>query len=339
MKKLVITNTFVFILGGIALSQPSLMYELHSLQAGLNNPMILSEYSVPGQSGADVIWDFRQLPEKEPFTGYLNNAASSEIGTVFIGANTELIEFDARFYFNVTNSQIEELGYSSYDGKSQTRYTSSFVKMKYPFHYGDFYSGSFSGETYYNGLSTGTVTGDYVVEADAYGALMLPGDRFIDNTLRVRSEKNYENNYGSSTQEVDIVTYRWYNMSHRYPLLVLTEYSVKSGGNTTVYHQAAYNNNAVLGLNPVFSEKVSVYPNPTGSQLILTLDGVTTGKVDIQIYDAAGSLARTIYLDAAQSGSAQFELTNYLAGLKPAGYLMVIKNGDTWYRKNFTLIE
>jgi hypothetical protein len=339
MKKNILLTILLFSTCGFLFPQPVLMSEMHSLQAGLDNPMIYSEYADPGVGGADMIWDFRQLRNKQSFTGYLNPSGTSKIGTTFTAANTELIEFDSRFYFNVSSDQIEEYGYSSNDGKSQTLYTTPFIKMKFPFRYNDSYSGSFYGNSLYNGIKTGSISGEYSVEADAYGALILPGDRYIDNTLRVRSEKSYTNDFGSSTQEVDVVTYRWYDLSHRYPLLVLTEYSVTTGSKTTVHHQAAYNNTVVLGLTPMLTEGVSLYPNPTSGELILKLDAVTSDNIFFDIYEATGAKVRSFQFIASQAGPMQLDLTSEIAGLKPAGYLLIIKNGDSMLRKNFTLIE
>jgi hypothetical protein len=339
MKNVYLTNILIISLCGGLIAQPVLKYNVHSLKAGLNNPMIYSEYTDPGPGGADMIWDFRQLQEKQAFTGYLNRSGSSAIGSTFTASNTELIEFDSRFYFEVSSSQIDEYGYASIDGKSQIRYTIPFVKMKYPFRFGDSYSGSLSGNSFYNGISTGNISGEYIVEADAYGALMLPGDRYFDNTLRVRSEKKYTNDNSSSSQEVDVVTYRWYNASYRYPLLVLTEYSVKTGDHITMHHQAAYTNKAAVDLTPVLTEGVTLFPNPTGAELSLQIDAVTAGIINFDLYDATGAKVRSFQLESLQSGPVQFDLTDKIAGLRPASYLLIISNSGKKISKNFTLIE
>jgi hypothetical protein len=339
MKKIFLFCNFAIIFSGVLFPQATLMFQLHSLQAGYDNPMIFSEYVDPGQGGADMIWDFRQMQEKQSFTGFIKSSVLSEIGVTFPDANTELIEFESCFYFNVNSSQIEEYGYSSLDGKNQTRYTTPFIKLKFPFQFGDSYSGSLLGNSIYNGINNGDISGGYTVEADAYGALILPGDRYLENALRVRSEKNFITDFGSSIQEVNLVTYRWYDLSHRYPLLVLTEYTVKNGSNTTVYHQAAYNNDAVSGIVPVLSEAMSLYPNPTSGELMLKLDAPVSGDLNIAIYSSNGVKVRSVTLNATQSGMEPFDLTDELAGLKPSSYLLIAKNGNIGYRKSFTLIE
>jgi hypothetical protein len=337
MKKILLFNVLIFIAFAILNSQPVLKYQVHSLKAGINNPMIYCEYADPGQGGANMIWDFRQLKEKETFTGFLNNSQTTDIGVLFPESNTELIEFNSRFYFNVTSSMIEEWGYSSADGKSQIRYSSPSIKMKYPFRYGDAYSGTFSGNSLYNGITTGDISGDYSVEADAYGKIILPGNRIFDNTLRVRSEKNYESKNGTSGQQIDIVTFRWYTASYRYPLLVLTRYNVTSSNSSVTYYQAAYNNKAAIDVAPVLTEGITLYPNPTSAQLMLRLDNARTGTLYFEIYDANGNRVRTFQREAAADGTQLLDISGEITGLMPAGYILFIKNGDILSEKSFTL--
>ncbi len=340
MKKMILCNVLTVIAFAISFSQPSLIYNFHGLKAGVDNQMIYTEYADPGQSGADMIWNFGGLTNKQSFTGFLNQSDASEMGTSYTECNTELIEFESHFFFNVTASQIEEYGYSSADGKNQTRYSIPSIKMKFPFSYGHSFSGTFSGISIFNGVNSGTINGSYSVEADAYGALILPGNHYFESTLRVKTEKSYVTDYGSLSQQVDIVSYRWYDLMHRYPLLVLTEYSVKSGNTTTVYHQAAYNNNSITGLNSLIDEEgVSLYPNPTGAELMLKFDAAAEGLINIDIYNTAGNRIRSFQREGTQAGLLQFDLTDNISGLKPSSYFLIIQTGDRIIKKSFTLIE
>ena len=61
--------------------------------------------------------------------------------------------------------------------------------MKYPFSYGDDFTGDFAGVAYFQENTVINFSGTYTVTADAYGTLILP-DRIIKNALRVKSEKN-----------------------------------------------------------------------------------------------------------------------------------------------------
>jgi hypothetical protein len=339
MKRIGLIISLIFIAFATSFSQPALTFKFHGLKAGSDNPMTYTEYTDPGQAGVDIIWNFNNLPAKHSFTGFLNHSATSDFGLNFSNANTELIEFDSRFYFNVSDSKIEELGYSSADGKFQTQYDVPSIKMKYPFQFGQSFSGIFSGRSILNGVNAGTITGNYLVEADAYGTLILPGDHYFKNTLRVRTEKKYTNDFGTLAQQVNLVTYRWYDLTHRYPLLVLTEYSVKFGDITNVYHQAAYSNNPVPVLDPIVEEGMLLFPNPSRSELVMRLDGASIGPIIIDVYDASGVKVRSFQRVALLEGSLEFDLTDDISGLKPSGYLIIVKNGERILRKNFTMIQ
>lgn len=339
MKKI---TTFLFIAGilaNVVFGQATLTYEKHALKSGYDNPMSYCSYLEPGLTGSNVLWDFRSLEFKRSFTGYLTNSNESELGKIYTMANTDLDEFGAHFYFNVSQSKIEHYGYSSSNGRVQTKYSIPYVKMKYPFSYTDNYTGSFSGITLNSGVEVGEINGSYSVEADAYGTLLLPGGSQFLNTVRVRSIKNYTSTYSNSEQEVEVITYRWYNEVHRYPLLVLTEYSVKTGENISTNFQAAFNNNAVNIISPISITSLTLFPNPASSQLIIEYEGISTGELSFSIIDANGRLVRSFQQEITNSGLQQFDFSKQIEGLRPASYVLRIQNGEESINRSFSLIE
>ena len=339
MKRIVTSVIIGTILVSATSAQPVLTYDHHALMANIDNPMSYCNYKDPGIAGADIIWDFSDLIFDRSFTGYLKDPKLTRLGISFPKSNTELAEFDSRFFLQVDNDKMEQFGYSSSDGRIQIRYDVPFVKMKFPFAYDDFYSGTFSGKTYVSGIENGTVIGTYSVEADAYGTLILPGSVTYENTLRIRTEKRYTSIISRQQQEVNIITYRWYNELHRYPILVLTEYSVKSGDNTTVNHQAAYNSNAVRFLSPILTESVLLYPNPATSYLGLELDAVAAGTITFTISDISGKIVSTFSEEISMGGKLVYNLSDKIAGLSPASYYLTIRSGEGTVRRSFTLVE
>jgi len=211
--------------------------------------------------------------------------------------------------------------------------------MKYPFGYENNFSGSFSGSYEYASVPTGTISGTYTVEADAFGTLILPGDKQFETTLRVKTVKEYETEFSNSTQEVRIITYRWYNQAHRYPLLVLTEYTTTVGENTNVNHQAAYNSNAVNYITPLVSESILLYPNPTSSSLTLEMNSTLTGSFNFELIDASGRSIRKFEREVISTGQQSIDLSDEIKGLHPSTYILVIDNGGDKIVKNFTLSE
>ena len=159
MKRSIILLIVIAVFYSYANAQPVLTYANNALKADVDNPMSYCNYRDAGLAGENITWNFSDLEFVRSFTGYLKNSILTEIGVNFSESNTELAEFDARFYFNVNENDIKQYGYSSADGKLQTRYELPFVKMKYPFSYGDIFSGSFTGTTFYAGIERGEITG------------------------------------------------------------------------------------------------------------------------------------------------------------------------------------
>lgn len=338
MKK--IQTVFVLIVSAAtAWPQTVITFENHALKNGEDNPMSYCEYAEPGSAGSDISWDFSDLAFKKSFTGFLADPAQTELGQGFENANTELAEFGSRFYFHVDESNILQYGYSSSDGRSQIKYNAPFIKMKYPFSFGQVYSGSFNGNYLYNGIQTGAINGSYSVEADAYGTLTLPGNSVFENTLRVRSEKTYTTTFSNSTQEVSVVTYRWYNQYHRYPLLVLTEYTTRTGDHVSTNYQAAFNNKAVTSLTTPMITGSSLYPNPVTTSLMLDFNATAAGKFSVSILDAAGKIVHSFNTEITQSGQTQLDLSSEIQGLQPGAYTVIATGEGLQLRNSFTKVK
>lgn len=341
MKKIIIsfllTNLFLL----AAFSQVSIQYSVHAIKAGIDNPMSYCTYVEPGQSGANVTWDFSALKFEKPFTGFVKNSQLSGNQGLFPKANTELAEFDSRFYFDVNENQTDQYGYISADGKTKEIYSVPFVKMKYPFNYGDAYSGVFNGVYESSDNLNGDISGTYSVEADAYGSLLLPGNVKYENVLRIKTTKTYTMIFSNSSQDILVSTFRWYNNVYKYPLLVLTEYITKTGGGENIGHQAAYNSNAfntkVAGDNSGILGGISLYPNPVRNSLIFKADFLNAGNLQFEICDVSGKQIRSFNRQITESGACEFDISSEIADLKPAIYLLVTMNGTAKKSLNFTL--
>jgi hypothetical protein len=342
MKKLTIL-TLLFSIGLANIySQTTLQYSVHALKAGVDNPMSYCKYSNPGIGGKDQTWDFSQLKFEKPFIGFVGKSDQSKNKAAFSESNTVLTEFNNLFYLKITEDQVLQYGYSSSDGTSKILYSEPFVKMKFPFAYGDMYSGVEAGTIEQSGQQSGTIAGDYTVEADGYGKLILPNNTVFDNVLRVKTVKNFDNQYTDYTQHVEVTTFRWYNSVHRYPLLVTIESKTSVGsGDESVSYQAAYNSNALRALDnslTISTADLTLYPNPALSSLNLKYNSTASGKMNIEIYDASGRQARSFVQDFTQ-GERTYDLSSEISGLLPGSYIMVVDFGDSRVTKDFTLIE
>ena len=228
---------------------------------------------------------------------------------------------------------MEETGMASNDKSVVIKYDQPFLKMKFPFTAGDAFAGSISG-TYAAGSLKATISGSYSVEADGWGKLILPGNVIAENTLRVKSVKNYDRIFTSSTQHIEITTYRWYNEYNRYPLLVLTSIKATTGSRVTTTSQAAYSNRLKTTLpvkKTTLSENdLSLYPNPVSDKLTIKYQVETPGKVTIELYDNTGKKIRSLLDKNLNAGNYSLELDTQSEGL-PSGmyYIRAIMNGMT----------
>lgn len=338
MKKLgliiLAINCFAF-----TYSQFVMKHDIHAFKAGEHNPMIYCTYLEPGLAGVNLTWDYSELRFKKSFEGFIYESGYSEESKLFPDANMELSEFDSRFFFKVSEDKIEQYGYTSFDGRSQIHYSTPFVKIKFPFAYSDAFSGIIKGTSQYGGTINSSITGSYFVEADAYGTLVLPGNTIYENTLRVRTEKEYVHHYQNMDQEIQIITYRWYNEMHRYPLLVLTAYTIKTGQSESTKFQAAYNVNALKSVSQLYAEDIEIYPNPTAKELNIRVNALSEGVYQFDIFDSSGKLIQSFFREALAVGLHSFNFSDKTSGLKPATYILIISNGNTRISKSFTLIE
>jgi len=312
-------------------AQPTLTYDSHALLNGIDNPMTLCAYQTPGSAGQDITWDFSSIKEIKSFSGTIITA--SETGDLS-SANTELTEFGSKFYFDVSEDGINQIGYKSSSGSTSIIYDAPVAKISYPFSYGNSYTSPFSGEYILNSNKVGDIAGTCSVEADASGTLTLPGNVTYNNTLRLKTVKTYTTSYTSGTEiDHEIVTYRWYNSTHRYPLLVITKITTDNGGTISTSTQAAYNNNAVLNTsNPLslnFNEHVTVYPVPASNELNLKIYSNNKSVAEVAIFDLAGN--KMVHLPAINinKGINNISISDEVSLLEAGTYLLnIIKEGQ-----------
>jgi hypothetical protein len=303
-----------------------LRFENHAIKSESDNSMKLCKYVDPMEGGEDRIWDFSGIESTDDFTGFVKSSYHSVNSRIFPRANTELDEFNNRFYYRIEDNRIEQVGYSSQDNLVVTEFDKPLIKMIYPFSMGDHFEGTFNG-SYKMGTRSSVIQGNYVVIADGTGMLMLPDNFIVDNTLRVRSMKNYKYEMNGFDHFFEIVTYRWYCEWHRYPLLVLTQIKSIVDEHTSVAFQAAYNNDVSLPANPIDSEihtnlSFDVFPNPADRSLSINYNVTTDGDVRFGLFNLSGEEIRVIYDQEMAKGTYHLEVDLQDEGLPEGTYLL-----------------
>ena len=326
----------------LALSaQTVLRHQTHGLVANHTNEMKITDYTEPGPSGKNVVWDFRNLELTKDFVGTLDNPTHSKGENIYSKSNTRLEEFGNSFFFLTTKKSIEQHGYMTASGNTYIVYDKPFVKMKYPFSYSNSFSGNFSGTYNTTQKQLGTIEGTYNIEADGIGTLMLPGNMVYEKALRVKEIKSFDQTINTRSYNIETTTYRWYVNEHRFPILVLIEsITTYQDGRNFTSTQAAYNPIAIKeGAKPLdidrFSEAtLETYPNPYHDFVNIKFRITEESKVNLSIYDITGKLVKVIYTGTENAGEKSFRFSAKEISLSDGAYIVKLNtNGKEISRR------
>ncbi len=306
-------------------AQISLTRESHGLNPGDKHHFKLVKNNVDvGPAGPNQEWNFSGLEITGDLTSFMLDASETPRGEELPDANTVIEEFNNKFYFNVNDNIIEQYGVISC-GNSILRFDKPFVKMIYPFTYGNTYEGEFSG-TYVNkeGKEGSKISGWYKLDADAYGTLILPGNVRIENVLRLKTTRARV--YGNSN-EIITTTYRWYAKDVRYPLLSIIK---RKSGEETKGIRTAYYADAESSKEKDKDKEKSVdkqgtivlnyYPNPYSDEFTLEYKLEVDGKVQIELFNNAGQKAVDLINKNQQKGFYSLNVDADDEGMKPGLY-------------------
>ena len=270
MKKFTLVSLYLLIVV-TAFSQVTLSYENNALISGDSISFREIAFIEPGDSGAGQVWDFSkiQFTGNNP-VGYLPASPTRKIMDES-SFNLLLNEFGYEYYFNLSQTQLEEVAITI-QGISLV-YSDPILKMKYPFAYGQNFTDNFAGVATYPDNRTMEISGNYTVIADAFGTLILP-DGIYKNALRIRIEKNGVQLNQCGTTTSNSIRYLWYAPGIRYPLLSGNTTAIKSNGGEPRITRTAFVNqqknnseSSVSGVNIPAAKGYAdvsavVYPSP-----------------------------------------------------------------------------
>jgi hypothetical protein len=240
--------------------------------------------------GPSVVWDFSSLETQSTLISYMYSAYSAEKSMDIPEANTVLEEYGTQFYFKSYQGKIEQYGTVT-KNNTLTIYEKPFVKMVFPFNFGDTYSGDFYGTVYGKNNYEAKFTGTFTLEADAYGTLILPGNMTYSNVFRIKTTKEQCYN-GKKTCNCATISYKWYAQDIRYPLLTIIQNSSSTETKTirTAYYSKAQNSSEDQKPQTFINENIEakIYPNPFMNEFTLDYTIAIDSDVRIEIYDNTG---------------------------------------------------
>ena len=298
MKKIFITAVLISSFWFTSQAQFLMKSNTHILRTGDEHYFNITNNVDPGAKGPSIVWAFGNLQDNSTLTSYMYSAYTTPYSIDIPEANTVLEEFKTKFYFKASDGIIEQYGTVS-KNNTITKYDKPFVKMIFPFNYGDSFSGDFSGTVEGANNYKANFTGTYLLEADAYGTLILPGNIVYKNVFRIKTVKEqcYNNNNSCNCATI---SYKWYSEDVRYPLLTIIQSQTSKGIKTirTAYYSKAENNNNEDNnkTHKLNSENIeaNIYPNPFMDEFKLDYTIALDSDVRIEIYDNSGKKISSI---------------------------------------------
>ena len=332
MKTLFFTFSFT-LLSMVLFSQTTLRFETHGYGNQFSNSMLTTQNVEFGEKGENVTWDFSHVNMKSDFVANFADPKLDNDFQIFPKANIKLEEFGNQFFFDANELESKQVGYISKEG-NVIKYSEPFTKMKYPFSYGDTFSGKYVGECLKEGKSVGPINGTYSVTADAHGTLILPGALTYSNALRINEAQTYVQYIDGKEYEITHEAYRWYVQEHRFPVFVVVRSQWKypngkiQNATRTVYNPVVvyHGSNALAGVSTQLERKLSVFPNPIQNDFSVRIFTDSPKDVLIQIFDMKGNLMSTIDNLKNLEGEMLFSVSAKNIGMESGIYLIKVNS-------------
>jgi len=317
--------------------------ETHGLDADHVNKMKLASYVEPGTSGENQVWDLSGMQDEEVFTGSIRSAFEVDAGNNFPESNVVLNEGSSHFYFCQDDDALRGCGMASASGNVRMKFHRPYVKMIYPFAFGDAFEGAYDGTYYYSEEKEADIAGTYSVKADAFGRLILPGGHEVTDVLRVVSMRSYDIILGNLTTRNEITSYRWYARNERFPIAVLnSSFSTACGEGNTNY-QAAYRIPASqvkeVNLDLPGITNLKVFPNPVENEFTIDYFLSSEANVLLELYDNTGKKVATLVNGQRRAGSHQEYIQTEKYSMYPGVYFVRSLIADQSESTSFVLAD
>ena len=322
-----------------SISQEFIKYETHAIQAGYTHLTQKVENVDEGGSGDKCFWDFSKLKCGEISSSTIANASDSPEQYLMDKANLVISVADDQSFYYVNEDKLEYHGYITEN--AIISFDAPIIRMKYPFKYKDKIEGTFTGAGLHYRITNTTITGNYSIEADAKGTMVLPNGLNINNAFRVKSVE-YFNETGCKTIEWTITKYLWYTKDYRYPIFSLINTEINDGDSIKITLTGYYNDHAFreksTEIDRIVSEmKLSVFPNPTVETLNIKYFIPKLQEVTIELFSISGTKVKDIVMNKKQEGNYQYELNISEHGLSPGVYLINFKFGEKMVSKKIII--
>lgn len=294
-------------------AQTILTHSTHAMKKGDILNLNRVSYVDPGEEGANQLWDFSNAEILDNYVINYNEdvtlRSNRPAGTSFLCSENET----RKPYFQITPTQ--KLYYGVDGPYAQIKFEEPLVDMVYPFVYGNEITGDMNG-TYTNSHDgkTTVIEGKYFTKADAWGTLILPNGKRIDNVLRIKSVRDYNHELYNTLYYITVTRYAYFAPSSRYAVMQIQEVEYKCDCACNSYEKMAYfNPEATNQPMPAYATasklknqqeiNYNVYPNPVRNSFTLNYTLTEGSNVNVSLLDISGKEIKNIRNGYQNAGS------------------------------------
>lgn len=242
-----------------------------------------------GNNGANVVWDFSNIPVFPEDTFIVDVVAPQNtiLGNQFPDATVAIKNEEAHYiYLQATTSSIIMLGEA--DDEVALPYSDNKKLYTFPLAFGNNTEDKYFGEASDAMFST-SIEGNITTQANAYGTLILPTGTFTD-VMRITTIDSFITKFEGmgmkdSFEEIH-TTHQWYVAGIHYPLLSLKTIKDINGEFIENFYLEKEPTTGIVGKEN--NLEMVLYPNPSKDWLFVKATPLANAYVTI--YDIAGKV-------------------------------------------------
>jgi hypothetical protein len=336
----------LFILAGYAVHGQVTLNSSYNPAIGDSFRQILCDTTgvVPGNSGANVTWNFTSLQPADTQSYQWVNPASTPYGSQFTTSNVASSDGSSYNYFTAGSSSLLFNGVGS--SSLVISYSNPQTIFNYPFIYGSTHTDNFAAVFQYTGNTTYR-TGSATTTGDAWGTVNTPFGTF-SNALRVKIVNNIKDSARVGIINVIVLTnqqiYQWYVPGRKFPVLEINYMTMITPIGTTNSKTVYFNSNSLqIGIEPIGNivpEKFRLeqnYPNPFNPVTKIKFSIPKSTFLQIDIIDEKGSVVYNEYYDNINAG--EYEFTFKPENISSGVYYYRFTSGDQTITKKMVFIK
>lgn len=322
MKKIYTTIFGVLFLGGVTIAQPTITSSNFLPAVGETIQYFVADSfaTVDPTVGANVTFDYSALKGYGTTgTQYYINPSSTAHASSFAGANlADSITGqggNVSYWSSDVNGMYSEgyvLAVGPPVGDALITYDTDNEKvMGFPFNYNDVINDNFSGNLTAFGMPN-TLTGSVVVQADAWGTLLLPNAVSVSNVMRIKISETATSNTTLGQVNITTTSHSYYDPANtKFPVLSFRDYNVTGAVTvdfTVVLSQYALNPGA--SINEIDTKyNVNLYPNPTTNNSTISFDLTSGAYAKVELLNMVGQQVENVFEGDLNAGTPKFDIS------------------------------